>query len=477
MDSPNANDLHQLWAEFLKRWPIERLREMTLEEYTNLRSNTDDYFCHWVERKTESLGSIQGATSAKFGIYHANNLKNKLRSGLISDGSYVWWDQLGTTSQKAFDNVKSYVIKIAETSSRGDHSLLLHNHIGPIFQLKIRFLYQSKPYQILPIYAKGFINFCSEKYLQRSCKKYDDLIPANLELKAKNFPNEDLFKAASLLWEEYKTKDGTSPRRYWAGGIDWDGTSMQKEFIENNEWRLGWNEKNVKAKPSAQKFLNWYDEVQVRDYFAMKGYGGRNHLQVYYVGEVTDKDEDNNALSLKPLGNVPLFHGKAPKVGAGGSWFGSITPINNTEAIKSIFGEAPIVNLDYKTNPMNSELNQILYGPPGTGKTYKTVRKAVAIVDGTRNEASANRRFQELKRAGRIEFLTFHQSYSYEDFVEGIRPDIDEDGGARFTCQNGIFKQLATKATYRCLEEISDGPQQSFDDLWSKLCNIVDANP
>lgn len=76
MDSPNANDLHQLWAEFLKRWPIERLREMTLEEYTNLRSNTDDYFCHWVERKTESLGSIQGATSAKFGIYHANNLKN-----------------------------------------------------------------------------------------------------------------------------------------------------------------------------------------------------------------------------------------------------------------------------------------------------------------------------------------------------------------------------------------------------------------
>lgn len=135
------------------------------------------------------------------------------------------------------------MIKIAETSSRGDHSLLLHNHIGPIFQLKIRFLYQSKPYQILPIYAKGFINFCSEKYLQRSCKKYDDLIPANLELKAKNFPNEDLFKAASLLWEEYKTKDGTSPRRYWAGGIDWDGTSMQKEFIENNEWRLGWNEK------------------------------------------------------------------------------------------------------------------------------------------------------------------------------------------------------------------------------------------
>jgi 5-methylcytosine-specific restriction protein B len=92
-------------------------------------------------------------------------------------------------------------------------------------------------------------------------------------------------------------------------------------------------------------------------------------------------------------------------------------------------------------------LNQILYGPPGTGKTYNTINTAVQIIDGslalTREEIK--QRFEELKEDGQIEFITFHQSYGYEEFVEGIKADLDSDE-IRYKLEDGVFKKIALKA-------------------------------
>ncbi|MEN3802459.1 AAA family ATPase [Aeromonas veronii] len=103
-----------------------------------------------------------------------------------------------------------------------------------------------------------------------------------------------------------------------------------------------------------------------------------------------------------------------------------------------------------------SPLNQILYGPPGTGKTYHTINKALAILDPVwlaeheTDRQALKTRFDELVKEGRIDFVTFHQSFSYEDFVEGVRAETDEESGQlKYEVVDGVFKRLCEAAAAR----------------------------
>ncbi|MCH3865455.1 AAA family ATPase [Campylobacter jejuni] len=105
---------------------------------------------------------------------------------------------------------------------------------------------------------------------------------------------------------------------------------------------------------------------------------------------------------------------------------------------------------DYNMMKNNTPLNQILYGSPGTGKTYHTIDKALEILGEnleSRDEKKA--KFDEYVKNGQIVFTTFHQSYGYEEFVEGIKPRIDSKENSKeieYEIKDGIFKELCEKA-------------------------------
>ena len=101
--------------------------------------------------------------------------------------------------------------------------------------------------------------------------------------------------------------------------------------------------------------------------------------------------------------------------------------------------------------------NQILYGPPGTGKTYHTIDRALEILgidckDKTREERKEL--FEAYKQKGQIEFVTFHQNYSYEEFVEGIKPN-EKEGAITYKTKSGVFKNIATKALEAIFQQTS----------------------
>lgn len=108
-------------------------------------------------------------------------------------------------------------------------------------------------------------------------------------------------------------------------------------------------------------------------------------------------------------------------------------------------------------------LNLILCGPPGTGKTYATVEAALEIMDQTilaehrHDRAVLKRRFDECVANGDVRFVTFHQSFTYEDFVEGLRADRDEAGQLKYVIEDGIFKRLCESAAAKVTRRV-DAP-------------------
>lgn len=141
-----------------------------------------------------------------------------------------------------------------------------------------------------------------------------------------------------------------------------------------------------------------------------------------------------------------------------------------------------------------ASLNQILYGPPGTGKTYNVVKYAVELIEGKKTDSSQpyseiKARYDEYVANGRIKFTTFHQSFSYEEFVEGIRPVIEDRYGKEtsvahaettviYRANSGVFKSLCEKAAknpsmkYVCIiDEINRG---NISKIFGELITLIE---
>ena len=125
-------------------------------------------------------------------------------------------------------------------------------------------------------------------------------------------------------------------------------------------------------------------------------------------------------------------------------------------------------------NKITHPLNTIFYGPPGTGKTYNTVNKALEIIDSEflkeniDNREALNKRFRELRfnpetGEGQVAFITFHQSLSYEDFIEGIKPKKNEgDQEISYEVCDGLFKAIALKASDKKVVVLFDEIYKEF---------------
>ncbi|RDU74263.1 hypothetical protein CQA57_01940 [Helicobacter anseris] len=331
----------RLFKEFQNKWNLERLKSMTLEEYTStmLYSNGKrDDFAYWVEILLRNIGNIRGHNGGignlKFGICVCSNRKMniKFKHYYSNNQKYAWLEKYGAdkNEQEVFKVIKEKIISIAEASLANDLEKIEEIDFDHLVKWKIAFHYQN-------ISDIKIINIFNKRWLEKIVK------------------------------EEFGETDLKTYQMYQR--ILWDKKYSLVDILQ-------------KAKDCLKK----YD-----------------------------------------------FKDKKKKIAK---------------------GEDEKMQQDKNNTPLN-QVNQILYGPPATGKTYNIIDRALEILasydEGLKLPSQEDRKarkelFDEYRQKGQIEFVTFHQSYGYEEFVEGIKPKTDDNGNVVYEVEKGIFKKLCETA-------------------------------
>lgn len=416
-----------LFLAFQERWTIDKIRAMTLNDYTSTKAlsndNRDD-FTFWIENKLDKIGSIWGGSSFKFGIYRQNNSETKEGSGKYRyDNNYGWLSKYGDTAEKAFLAIKNMIIEIITASQENNLEAIDNIDLGDAFKWKIAFHYQNiNDIKIVDIFQSNTLKRINRNKLENKNfiisrihrQLLDDKIYTLETMRdEKAIPLWDIYGENMLelfkvyLEERFKNKNTQSSylshmktlvKRYSLKLEECKFPNIfleTKTKLEENPDFISFNQTNNTAYSNALK--HYYDFL------------------LDYSNKNIEQDEDEELSDLHEIEN------------------------KNQITIKQ-----------------NSQ-NQILYGPPGTGKTYHTIDRALGILgidckDKTREVKKEL--FEAYKQKGQIEFITFHQSYSYEEFVEGIKPN-EKEGAITYKTKSGVFKNIATKALEAIFQQTS----------------------
>ena len=333
-------------SKFVKRFPLDKLLDIPIEEYIVLKANYpetyNDTFTYWLERKEEIGGAIGGGNSSKFYIYM--DTSGKYCIGYGSKKRYIEGDEL----KYEYHELISKIVKSIEFAKEDNIEEIkeLNPPLWNMVLLKILSIYM--PDKFIDIYSSAVLVPLAEILNLDTDKSPENIIAINY-LATKKLKAMDEFKK----WEMFKLSN-----------FVWETISKDTRSISN---------------------------------------------------EVYELNEDNK--------------------------------------------------------------NFILYGPPGTGKTYNVINKALEIIDpeGYSEIAEENNRetilnkYKELVDKGQIDFCTFHQSYGYEEFIEGLK----SDGKGNFVTEDGILKRIAYNAAYEGLKNEYKENESNYEDKKAKVNNYI----
>ena len=229
-------DRRTLYNQFLQKFPIDNLGNMTLEEYTNL--DKESSFCYWLESKTSELGSIWGGSAYKFGIFKFDKMPKQDNSKYAHDENYSWSSRLGSSSVEAYDNVRNAIVKIAKHARNAEwHEIEKINELWPITTWKIAFLYSNE--QLLPIYDKdGWLVPIATHYGLSDAKKYSRTELYNYLLEKKG--DKDLYAFYDELLAIMKVEQTKTKSKVWLFAPG-ENACMWDKCKESQTMCLGWD--------------------------------------------------------------------------------------------------------------------------------------------------------------------------------------------------------------------------------------------
>lgn len=438
----NEQEIQNLWDSFLSTWAIENVQKMTLEQYIQVGSK--DTFTYWLEHTTRPIADIRGGDASKFGIFHRRDQQDKENGrGRIYDNEYCWFQKFGDTKEQAFQTIKENILNVINAITNNEFEKILNIPVSEMFKWKIAFLYQNqKKPLIISIFSKTILDFLTEDKKLNYVEAYQHLL--------RNKGEQSILSYSDQLVNEYFD---ANPKQSFLTPSEADEIlnikypdqyiSRQKMTVVTNS--VGREIALVLTGSKANVFIECNPENNTT--FKFKFCKKKDGSEAKYA------ENDTRHSNLNALSEYLKYGNKAYRIEIETAdelekfceWYELDTyrSINNSNSEEN----------KEMSNKIVQPLNRILFGAAGTGKTFNTINHALSIIENKSLEIlqkeereDLKNRFDEYKNKGQIKFVTFHQSFSYEDFVEGIRAESDEDGNLTYLVKDGIFKEISIDA-------------------------------
>lgn len=472
----NIDNKYKTWDEFLARWPVAAVEAISLDEYTGL--DDKETFTYWLEHRLIEYGSIRGGSAYKFGVFRkADTSKEHPAKSYKSDDKYAWHEKFGATSAEAFSNVKKYILEIISDVKSNELSHIELCPLAHTLKWKVAFHYQD---QQSPTVLGIFKLEVLQTHLDKELSMAEALKAISSEL---NY--ETLITKTDDIWNEWADLESISI---------WKISHGKSEFLPSvNEWL----DKNlyisVHKDTGARQGTNFVSGVKVGDYAYLtnsnvvkaiikitsepvidgnspidENWLLRSYQIVYWLDtsqKYTSKynkgwtPNNNSTFRKVATTELPKFESEL------------LQPFFNVD-LAQLIQEGNNMTLDCEQSKVDtskelvsnqSAKNTILYGPPGTGKTYQTITSSIMAAEPSFDTSLSRNlvkdEYERLVKSGRIQFVTFHQSYGYEEFVEGLKAETDAENQISYKIAKGIFKNICQQASQGF--EVEEDPLES----------------
>jgi len=477
-------------TQLFQKYDPNKIRKLFLKIY---ESGTFNY--NWI-----NIFTLKGRKNGKpfgelYGIMHINEhpiRNNAAITGLKFFGVKIDYDADYNTFEYEFNEFKENCYKkiVGHATKNTDHEVPINYEIDQLLNIidKLGYLHKNMRENLvktLETYEQYKNDSTIKKFYWLLLKSTDNKNKPLNDYKQIKIPTKiggvqiDRYPQYWIMalgekgeyWEECKEhgvvgigdKEFDDFRRYK------DRTEFEKEFKEIYKmvFKNYLENHNIDPERSASRTFNYtwkfYREMQIGDIVAVR----RGLNKIVGIGVITS-DYYFDPTKLPETYICHLRDVKWVFISETGDEIPQMTnrdpvfKLKNDESIDIIENLIEKLELNkeienvYKYIKSNLNLNNliliknqiILYGPPGTGKTFQARQIATNFIKGSTYTQNFEEDYKKLEEDGRIEFITFHPTYSYEEFVEGYRPA--EDG--KFMLEDGIFKEICIKAAHALCE-------------------------